>query len=248
MHPINQRLITSVMKHEGTYDSINRNTDGAGLSAGIFQWPQRTGGLSTVLDAYYQANPGLFIRIFGPGWKGLLEHARSRSLEPLEGALLWQDPWASRFILAGQQVDFQQAQDRLAENGPFLKAAYKGATALGFTTERSLSVVLDAAVSQGPEFAVKVARSVRKAYAGTVVPMRTLLEAYLTRSAAHFRSAVEPTPTKIEGLSWRKVGNEWHKFAGSIDLYLNVTRRRKGFLNDQLISDALLNPPDTQYA
>ena len=193
---ITKKLIDMVMAHEGTYDSVNRNSDGAGVSVGIFQWPQRTGGLSMVLNGYYRANPELFKRIFGDGWKGLLEHAASRSMAPLEGALLWQEPWVSRFVQAGRQADFRAVQDRLATDGPFLKAAFKGAKAMGFTTERSLAVVLDAAVSQGPDYAVAVAREVRQAFADQTVAMRDVLEDYLRRSVDHFHSRTQPPPSR----------------------------------------------------
>mgnify|MGYP004146710213 FL=1 len=35
------RVIARVSKHEGTFDSLNLNRDGAGLSVGILPWSQR---------------------------------------------------------------------------------------------------------------------------------------------------------------------------------------------------------------
>ena len=234
------RLVASVMKHEGSYDSINRNTDGAGLSVGIFQWPQRTGGLAQVLQAYYKTDPVMFRQIFGPNAAGLLKHAESRSLGPLDGALLWEEPWASRFVKAGRHAPYQVAQDRLARESVFIRSAFQGAFALGSVTERALTVILDAAVSQGPEYAVSVAKRVQKKYAGQTVPQRTLLEAYLAYSSAHFRSEMEPPPSRVTGMSWRKVGDEWHKFAGQIDLYRNIQKRRGAFITSTELTDHTL--------
>ena len=231
------KLVASVMKHEGSYDSINRNTDGAGLSVGIFQWPQRTGGLALVLKAYHAEDPVMFRHLFGPNAAGMLRHAESRSLAPLDGALLWEEPWASRFVQAGRHRPYQWAQDRLARESVFVRSAFQGAFALGSVTERILTVVLDAAVSQGPEYAVQVARRVQKQYAGQTVSQKTLLEAYLASSSAHFRSGTEPPPSKVTGMSWRKVGNEWHKFAGQIDLYLNIQKRRGAFITSTELAD-----------
>jgi len=237
-----KRLVGLVMAHEGDYDSVNRNTDGAGASIGIFQWPQRTGGLGQVLRQYHRANPALFVQIFGPSSKELLQKTAAASMEPVDGAQLWQEPWVSRFARAGRQPVFQAVQDRMASDGPFIKAAFTGATALGFVTERSLAVVLDAAVSQGPEFAMGVAREVRQALAGQTLPMNEALEEYLRRSVDHFHSRAKPSPPRSPHLSWRKVGSEWHKYAGQVNLYLNVTRRRKGFIENELLADVVIEP------
>lgn len=240
MNTLIKRLVGLVMVHEGHYDSVNRNSDGAGASIGIFQWPQRTGGLGQVLREYHRAHPALFVQIFGPSLKLLLQKTAAASMEPLEGAQLWQEPWVSRFARAGRQPVFQAVQDRMATEGPFIKAAFKGANALGFVTERSLAVVLDAAVTQGPEFAVKVAREVRRTLVGQTLPMRDVLHEYLRRSVDHFIARARPAPPRSPHLSWRKVGSEWHKYAGQVNLYRNVTRRRKGFIEDELLADVVI--------
>ena len=242
MSTLIKRLVGIVMAHEGDYDSVNRNTDGAGASIGIFQWPQRTGGLGQVLKAYHQANPALFVQFFGPSWKVLLQKTSVASMEPIDGAYLWQEPWVSRFARAGRQPVFQAVQDRLATDGPFISAAFKGANLLGFVTERSLAVVLDAAVSQGPGHAVSVAKEVRSIYAGRTVSMREVLDEYLRKSVDHFHSTTQPPPPKRAHLSWRQVGNEWHKYAGQVNLYRNVIKRRGGVIQNPTLSDEHLRP------
>jgi hypothetical protein len=147
----------------------------------------------------------------------------------------------TRFRIAGRQPEFQAVQDRLAAEGPFIKAAFAAASRLGFTTERSLAVTLDAAVSQGPEFAVNMASRVRKLYAGQTVSMAEVLETFLHRSIAHFRSRTPPkAPPKSKSLAWRQVGDEWHVYAGQVNLYRNILKRRGKFVEDPGLSDALL--------
>ena len=41
-------------------------------------------------------------------------------------------------------------------------------------------------------------------------------------------------------MTWKKVGNEWHKFAGQVNLFLNVTRRRRAFIQSELLADAII--------
>lgn len=248
MSTLIKRLVELVMAHEGSYDSVNRNTDGAGLSIGIFQWPQRTGGLGQVLREYQRAEPRLFAQLFGPSWPTLLQQTSARFMGKVEGAFLWEEPWVSRFIRAGQQPVFQAVQDKLAAAGPFMSAAFKGAKLLGFVTERSLAVVLDAAVSQGPEYAVSVARRLRQTYQGKTVSMREVLEAYLHTSIAHFRARTQPPPSRSAHLSWRKVGEEWHKYAGQINLYRNVLKRRGSIITSMALKDELIPSSESALA
>jgi hypothetical protein len=237
-----KKLADMVMAHEGGYDSVNRNTDGAGASIGIFQWPQRTGGLALVLREYHRANPELFVQIFGPHWRELLNAAQAKSMGPVAGKLLWEEPWVSRFQQAGRQPAFQAVQDRLAMEGVFMRAAFSAAEILGFITERSLAVTLDTAVSQGPEFAEKVAWRVRKLFAGRTVPMSEILAAYLASAVAHFRRTSPPTaPPKSKHQTWRKIGNEWHIYAGQVNLYRNIMNRRGKMVVDPGLSDVSLS-------
>lgn len=233
-----RRAISAVSSSEGSYDSVNRNTDGAGLSVGIWQWPQATGGLGMLLAAYYQANPALFLQIFGPHAHDLLAATKARSLKPVAGALLWDEPWLSRFILAGRTPQFQQQQDILALNSPHLQYALKAARQLGRLSERSLAVTLDTSVTQGPEFSLIVAKRVADSFAGMTVSLQQILQAYLDEGTKHFRRTSPPeSPTTKKRLHWRQLGSEWHLYSGAVNLWRKMRTRRSKLIQDLSLSE-----------
>jgi hypothetical protein len=236
------RVIERVSEHEGRYDSLNRNTDGAGLSFGILQWAQKTGDLSKLLAAMYGMDAGAFRRIFGPAWLELLEATRKGELGPIDGAVLWREPWTSRFKEAGSHPPFQVAQRRLAQEGAHFQGALKVAEILGVATERAMALFFDTSVQQGAGAAARVAGQVKERFARqgrTTVPYDELLRAFAQRSADRTRTLREPTrPPRSSHLRWEKVGNEWHLFARTIDLYAGIYRRRFGILADRRLHDA----------
>jgi len=235
------RVIARVMRHEGGYDSLNRNTDGAGLSFGILQWAQKPGSLGKLLAAMQQADPAAFTRIFGASWQQLLAVTRAGSLEPIDGAALWKRPWTARFKEAGRNEVFRAAQRRMAREGTHFQGAIKAAQIVGVATERSLALFFDTAVQQGPGAATKVATQVRdylQRVGPSSVPYTDVLTAYAQLAADRCRSSTAPTrPPSSSHLQWKKVGNEWHLFANTIDLHQNIWKRRIAIVRDSSLSD-----------
>jgi len=235
------RVIARVSQHEGGYESLNRNTDGAGLSVGILQWAQKPGSLGTLLTAMQHADPTEFARIFGPSWQRLIAVTKAGSLAPVDGEVLWKRPWTTRFKEAGRHEVFRAVQRRLAREGSHFRGAIDAARILGVATERSMALFFDTSVQQGPDAAKKVARQVRDrlARAGrTSVPYSELLSAYAQRAADRCRTLSQPSaPPKSSHLRWVQVGNEWHLWAGKLDLYESIWRRRMRIINDGGLSD-----------
>ena len=126
-----KRIVDRTSKHEGTYDSLNLNAGPAGLSFGRLQWSQRTKALGNLLGEIHLADPARFDAIFGHGWRRLLEETKKGSLEPIDGAVLWTEPWVSRFKAAGREPIFRQVQDRLASGCQYMAAAIAAAPAPG---------------------------------------------------------------------------------------------------------------------
>jgi len=126
-----KRIVDRTSKHEGTYDSLNLNSDNAGLSFGRLQWSQRTKALGNLLGEMHLADPTRFEAIFGSSWRRLLEVTKVGSLEPIDGAVLWTEPWVSRFKAAGREPIFRQVQDRLASGCQYMAAAIAAAPAPG---------------------------------------------------------------------------------------------------------------------
>lgn len=237
MHPILPRVVHRVSAHEGGYDSLNLNTDGCGLSFGILQWSQRTGALGELLAAMHEASPSSFISLFGSSSRALLELTRRASLEPLDGAHLWQRPWTVRFREAGRSPWCQEVQDRLAVSGRYMQAAVRACRTIDVVTERSLCLTYDTAVQQGPgrcrEFATRLSRDPAFRESGDLAR----LEAYALACFADFQRPSRPSSTQHGSKSWRQVGAVWHLFAGQVDLWTTVRTRRLAILQDPGLGD-----------
>lgn len=239
------RVVDRVARHEGRYDSVNRNTDGAGLSFGILQWAQRTGDLGNLLAAMYGADSSAFRKVFGSAAFDLLDTTRRGSLGPVDGAVLWKAPWVERFVRAGRYRPFQRVQRVLATRGEHFAAAKVAAERLGTATERSLALFFDTAVQQGAAAAKKTADRVLDSYQGRrTAPYLDVLKTYAQAAADRARAVgAEPAPPKGAGLSWRPAegGAAWHLFAKEIDLYEGIRRRRFSILDDDDLDDEELD-------
>jgi len=234
------RVIGRVSGHEGGYDAQNLNTDNAGLSFGMIQWSQRTGQLGILLAAMAKADPEEFRRIFGPASRELLEVTRVGGLGPVGGALLWKQPWTDRFGEAGQHAVFQAVQRKLTRTGVHMAGAIEASTIMGVHTERALALTYDTAVQQGAHAAKKLATDLvakLKAEGKNSVPYDEMLERYAQRAANRARRTRDPGQSKNPNLEWRKVGNNWHLFAGRVDLYRNIRHRRFGIVTDTSLTD-----------
>jgi hypothetical protein len=235
-----RRVITFVSATEGRADSLNRNLDGAGLSYGILQWNQRSKNLGVLLSAMASADPAAFAYAFGPSWAKILEVAQRGSLEPVDGAQLWEEPWVSRFEVAGRHAPFVAVQWRLAEQGEHFQGALDAARILGARTERAMALFFDRSVQQGPGAARQMAEGLRDrglTYLGA-------LQAYAELAASRFRRTTPPTSVQYSSraphIQWKRVGSEWHAVAGRWDLYVDVVRRTSRVLSSSQLSDAPL--------
>ncbi|MEZ5333599.1 MAG: hypothetical protein R2991_16550 [Thermoanaerobaculia bacterium] len=234
-----RRVIAFVSATEGRADSLNRNLDGAGLSFGILQWNQRAGNLGVVLRAMQAADPAAFPRIFGPSWTAVLEVAGRGSLERVDGAVLWEEPWVSRFVAAGRYPPFVDVQWQVAEHGEHFQAALDVARMLGARTERAVALFFDRAVQQGPGAARRMAEEL---LARGVPPYPAVLRAYAELAASRFRRNTPPESpfysARAKHIVWKPVGGEWHAVAGRWDLHTDVTRRTGQILRDRSLADA----------
>ncbi len=238
------RVIARVSRHEGRHDSLNLNLDGAGLSFGILQWAQKPGNLGVLLAEMQRTDPLRFLRTFGPAWPELLAVTGRGSLEPVAGAVLWHEPWVSRFRAAGRDPVFVQVQDQLAKRGEHFRGALQAASVLGVWTERALALFFDTAVQQGPGFATRLAERVRDELVGAGrarVGYAELLTRYAELAPTQYRRTEPPTaPYPASHIDWRRTGDEWHAWAGSFDLYETIRKRRTAILRDRELTDRWL--------
>jgi len=264
-----ETLFRKTSEHEGTFWSVQRNLDGQGVSYGFIQWTQIAGGLSKVLERMRAANPAKFDEVFGGPTAAahLLDAARAKSMAPVDGANLWDEPWLSRFVKAGHIPEFQQAQRVEAGNSEYMKAAKEIARLLGVKTERAMTMYYNRAVHQGAEGALGPARALSAWYAAD--PSRRpanpndVLAQYAWRAAAKFRKIGAPADLNYNqrGLVWKPVTTEYaelsqgdyakskakvaapagtyHVFAGGfpVSLYDLITMRSAGILTDPSLRD-----------
>jgi hypothetical protein len=143
-----------------------------GLSFGFVQFTQRAGGLGNLLKKMHQADPSLFNSIFGgTSCAAELLSTTSKSgeqvkkqdptshtgyaywspkCEPICGALLWEEPWVSRFKEAGKIPKFQEVQVSSALSTYFDSAIKKIIVPYNIRTEKGMAIAVDRSVQSGP--------------------------------------------------------------------------------------------------
>lgn len=253
-------VIAKTRAHEGDFGSCQRNLDGQGLSYGILQWTQRGGGLHVVLSAMAEADRAAFARIFGPLAGELLDHTAKKALTPLGGAVLWDEPWLSRFKAAGKHIPFQQAQLAAAANSSYMKAAAQIAELLNLRTERAMAIYFNRAVHQGPSSALKDARSLVQQWGSGALPRpateREALAQYGAVCASKFLRATPPESPWFNAartIRWversrssellpdgslkARTGRFWHATSGPLDLHEGILSRTASLLGDPELRD-----------
>ncbi|MDP2314855.1 MAG: hypothetical protein Q8P41_18280 [Pseudomonadota bacterium] len=209
-------LLRKTSEHEGNYWSVQPNLDGNGVSYGILQWTQKSGSLGRVLRAMAAADPVAFGRFFGASWAKLLDVTGRASLESVDGAVLWAEPWVSRFVAAGRWPAFQQVQARDAAESEYMASAIEIARLLGVSSERAMVLCYNRTVHQGPAGALGPAKRLVAWYAED--PKRRpdaandVLAQYAWTCAAKFRrtSAPERRNYNDDGnIWWSPVPTEW---------------------------------------
>jgi len=149
-----------------------------GLSYGFVQFSQDSGMLGTLLEMMRLRDPAKFREIFGPQSEELVhvttQHGpsgrtaaggRSVRVQPVGGIDLWNEPWISRFRAAAAHPPFQAAQNELAVRA-YLDPMLGFAAGFAMNSERSLAMVVDRAIQQGPGGA-------RRWLTGAIGPIRT---------------------------------------------------------------------------
>lgn len=162
-----------------------------GLSFGIIQFTQDSGMLGRLLTMMKQRDATTFSQIFGEHADELIRTTtsvgppsrdvaggRSVRVQPVDGKDLWEEPWVSRFLQAGQHRPFQAAQNQLASEG-YLDTMLLFARWLGLDTDRALTMVVDRAVQMGVNGA-------RKWIIDAVGPVQTPAQRRLALTALNY--------------------------------------------------------------
>ncbi len=209
-------LLRKTSEHEGQFWSVQANLDGNGVSYGILQWTQKSGSLGRLLRSMAATDPVAFGRLFGASWAKLLEVTGRASLEPVDGVVLWAEPWVSRFVAAGRWPAFQQAQARVAAESEYMAGAVEIARTLGVASERALTLYYNRTVHPGSAGALGPAKRLAAWYAED--PRRRpaspndVVAQYAWTCAARFRRNSVPERRNFNSdgnIWWSPVATEW---------------------------------------
>ncbi len=261
-------LLKKTSQHEGTFWSVQKNLDGNGVSYGILQWTQKSGSLGRLLRAMADADAAAFARIFGASWQKVLEVTALGSFDPVDGAVLWAEPWASRFAEAGRWPAFQSVQVRVASSSEYMTGAVRIADLLGVRTERAMVMYYNRTVHQGVGGATGPAERLAAWYAEDAsrrpANPNDVLAQYAWSCAGKFRRTTAPTTrnfTASGNIWWQLVTREtsavapgayavrnvpvsgvWHAVTGPAakpwSLYDLIMKRSSDILLDPTLRDA----------
>ena len=239
------QVIQRVAANEGRYTTIDRNSHGAGLSFGIFQWSQKSGDLGALLSEMEQQCPRVCRSVFGPRWSALVAGTQEAGVREVDGANLWDDPWLRCFRVAGNTPELQHVQMHLARTGRHFRAAVEIASILGVATQKALALFLDTCVQQNPRSARRSAQTtLRRLPVFSYDDPSSVLRLYAEICAERYRSVSEPKkPYPASHIEWRETDGEWHAWAGRFDLYDRVFSRRLAILRDPSLEDDTVELP-----
>jgi hypothetical protein len=100
----------------GTFDTMNLDSDGEGLSFGILQWAQNPGSLYRMLKAMAEAHREKFVHILAADDLTLARELLEKTKEGGKELPLWTGDWPRRFFYAGRDLEFQKVQRQLARH------------------------------------------------------------------------------------------------------------------------------------
>lgn len=216
----------------GKYTAINANADGAGISVGLLQWSQQGGGLAELLEAWTAAHPGLVEHYLGASHAQVLAVARRRSLDPVDGSVLWSSTWLPRWRAALADRHLQAVQEMVVVNGSHMRGAISAARTLNTSSSRALALLFDRAVQQGPDRVRRAAQTVAARMPATATELERL-RAVADELVERFARSTDPGPQPAGRLQWRLAGpGVWHLYSGDFDLYRTARGRADAILND----------------
>lgn len=234
----------AVAEAGGRYDALNLNTDGGGLSAWIMQWQELSGDLGKVLGEMARLEPNALAEALGSGWRDVVTSTKTAGIRPVGGFLLADSngPWPTRFRAAGRSIPLQAVQRLVAVTGLHWTQAEKAAHILGTYTERGMAMCFDTAINQGPYGVVDAAQNTMRSIDPNMVVGRDRLRAFAAWAMAYRKLTSPPTKPhpRAPKQTWKAVGQEWHVFLGSTDLWRVGMDRKQRILDASDLADGAL--------
>jgi hypothetical protein len=168
------RMVTNTiaLEAEGNFGGLILNYDHAGLSFGVILWAQKSGRLLEILTAFRDADPQLFVHIFGEGDSavadGLLQYLAGPNggVDPATGGAtnpnydLTGDVWVRRFRSAALEPRYQAVQFDVSLQNFMSSLSRLSQYSQCVQSERAVAFMLDLANQFGDGGARRIYQSV----------------------------------------------------------------------------------------
>lgn len=187
--------LTALFETGGAFQTLNLNTDAAGLSFGILQWAQKPGQLHRILQACHDRAPEEWSRIMGDdsilGYTAKPNGGVDGKGLALDPAFeLTKDPWKSRLEALGASLIMQRVQLDFASETYSAELARQRAYALPATSERGFAFLLDLVNQFGPGRVEEHYTEAAKSGTGEADILQTLENVFVAIARPQFQPQV----------------------------------------------------------
>ncbi len=147
---LNEAILLTASFEGSGYVNVTGNSDGQGISMGIFQWNIGSGTLQPLLKQFFENNNDLAQKIFGDDYKSvvnMLDSSKSTQLswaKSINDGKYLKSEWKKQLIMLCETSEFQAIQREAMSK--YINQAYKIVNDYGLKSERGLSLALDIAV------------------------------------------------------------------------------------------------------
>ncbi|RTL37653.1 MAG: hypothetical protein EKK48_23500 [Candidatus Melainabacteria bacterium] len=153
MSALTDKIVGNLAKNAGSFDSINKNDSGHGLSVGMLQWNQRVGGLPELLQKMLENDPELFKKLFPDLFKQFVGPDGKIDEEKLRNFDFSGGPEADAMLgeLKKGLSDPKMKEVQLALARENVVSAEKIGLSVGIKSDSALATLCDALNQAGPK-------------------------------------------------------------------------------------------------
>lgn len=149
------RIVGTVGERSSDYGALNRNDRGNGVSFGLIQHNQASGSLGRMLDTWRHTDPAGFAGVWGDLGDAMVASLTSPDRAERMRLRLAEEPYLSRWALAGRAPGCQAAQAYEARVSYLNRRIMEAAAAHGLAGTRAIGLIFDRSINQGPGVALQ---------------------------------------------------------------------------------------------